>query len=228
VSTAARINHQDRGKHEDVCEDVAPIPFQHAISDPKILHLIANTHAEVQSGAQVLRLIANMREEVHSGCPGGKMYSEALSLALMSYLLARYPKPVHVECSGLTFSDAQAARLQDFIQANLARDIALSELADLTGFSAHYFSFLFKNTFLVAPHRYLLRERIHESQKLLLSGRLSICEVALKLGFSDQSHFTQVFRKVTGITPRRYQRSCWSEAVTRVAATHRIPLDRDG
>jgi AraC-like DNA-binding protein len=42
---------------------------------------------------------------------------------------------------------------------------------------------------------------------------LSICEVALKLGFSDQSHFTHVFRKVTGITPRRYQRSC-REAAT--------------
>jgi AraC family transcriptional regulator len=175
-----------------------------------------------------LRLIANMREEIQSGCPRGKVYSEALSLALTSYLSVRYPKAVHVERSGLTFSDAQAARVQEFIQANLTRDIALSELADVVGLSAHYFSFLFKNTFLVAPYHYLLRERILESQKLLLSGRLSICEVALKLGFSDQSHFTQVFRRVTGVTPRRYQRSCWSKDVATVAATHRRPLDRDG
>ena len=203
-----QTNEQDRSKHEDVRQDdepkveqgtdfelhsdlanIGPIPSQHAISDP-----------------QVLRLLANMHEEVQSGCPGGKTYSEALSLALASYLLARCAKAVHVERSAITFSHAQAARLQDFIQANRTRDIALSELADLVGLSAHYFSFLFKNTFRVAPHHYLLRERIHEGQKLLVSGRLSICEVALALGFSDQSHFTHVFRKVTGITPRRYQR----------------------
>ncbi len=90
--------------------NIGPIP-SHAISDP-----------------QVLRLLANMHEEVQAGCPGGKIYGEALSLALASYLLARYAKAVHVERSGITFSHEQAARLQDFIQANLRRDIALSEL----------------------------------------------------------------------------------------------------
>jgi len=131
MSIEPQTYKQDRSKHEDVRQDdepkveqgtdfelhsdlanIGPIPSQHAISDP-----------------QVLRLVANMYEEVQSGCPGGKIYGEALSLALASYLLARYSKAVHVERSGITFSHAQAARLQDFIQANLTRDIALSELA---------------------------------------------------------------------------------------------------
>ena len=110
--------------------------------------------------------------------------------------------------SGVSFSAAQAARLEEYIRVDLRCDKTLGELADLVGLSPHYFSFLFKNTFGVAPHHYLLSERIHEGQKLLATRRLSVCEVALELGFSDQSHFTQVFRKVTGTTPKRYQRSC--------------------
>lgn len=168
------------------------VTSQYAISDP-----------------QVLRLMGNMYEEIQAGCPAGKIYGEALSLALASYLLGRYSQTGHPEQHpGSTFSSCQASRLRDYIHANLGRDIALGELAELVGLSPHYFSSLFTNTFGAAPHHYLLSERIHEGQKLLAKRSLSICEVALELGFSDQSHLTRVFRKVTGTTPKRYQRSC--------------------
>jgi AraC family transcriptional regulator len=63
----------------------------------------------------------------------------------------------------------------------------------------------FKHTLGLSPHRYVLRERIDEAQRLLAAGRMSISEVAFSLGFSDQSHFSQAFRKATGTTPKRYQ-----------------------
>jgi AraC family transcriptional regulator len=177
-------------------QDITPKNFsvvsQHAIADP-----------------QVLRLLTNMHDEVQAGCPSGKIYGEALSLALANYLLARYSLTGAAKTrAGISFSAPQAARLQDYIRVHLRRDTTLTELADLVGLSPHYFSLLFKNTFGIAPHHYLLGERIHEGQKLLATRRLSVCEVALELGFSDQSHFTQVFRKVTGTTPKRFQRSC--------------------
>jgi len=163
---------------------------QYAISDP-----------------QIVRLVLNMREEIEAGCPAGELYGESLSLALAGYLLGRYSHgEQRQEGLGNTLSASQAQRLRDYIHANLGHDLGLAELANLVGLSPHHFSLLFKRTFGIAPHHYLLLERIDESQKLLAERRLSICEVALKLGFADQSHFTQVFRKMTGTTPKCYQR----------------------
>jgi AraC family transcriptional regulator len=161
------------------------------------------------SDLQVLRLISNMYQEIQAGCPTGKMYGEALSLTLGSYLLGRYSEARHLEQQPeRSLSRRQATLVRDYIDANLASDIALRELAGVVGLSPHYFSSLFKNTFGVAPHHFVLSKRVQEGQKLLGTGSLSISEVAIELGFSDQSHFTQVFRKVTGTTPRRYQRRC--------------------
>jgi AraC family transcriptional regulator len=51
-------------------------------------------------------------------------------------------------------------------------------------------------------------ERINQVKTLLSTKRLSIVEIVDTLGFADQSHLTNVFRKATGVTPRRYQREC--------------------
>jgi AraC family transcriptional regulator len=67
---------------------------------------------------------------------------------------------------------------------------------------------LFKHALGIPPHRYVLQERIREAQRKLAVGRMSISELALNLGFSDQSHFSRAFRKVTGTTPKRYQSTC--------------------
>jgi AraC family transcriptional regulator len=165
---------------------------QYAISDP-----------------HVVSLLLNMRDEIQAGCPTGRLYGEALSLALAAYLFGKYSREtVPVDRYGLALSPAQVKRVCEYIRANLARDIGLDELADQVSLSPHYFSMLFKHSLGVSPHHYVLHERIHEAQRLLAAGRMSICEVAISLGFSDQSHFSQVFRKMTGTTPKRYQSTC--------------------
>jgi AraC family transcriptional regulator len=102
-------------------------------------------------------------------------------------------------------STARAGRICEYIRAHLASDIGVAELAGLVNLSPHYFSMLFKHAFGVPPHQFVLQERITAAQRLLASGRMPICELAINLGFADQSHFSRAFRKVTGMTPRRYR-----------------------
>lgn len=155
---------------------------------------------------QVANLILNMRAEVRDGCPGGHLYAESLSIALATYLLGRYSgRPMRSDGHRPGLSSTQFRRVNDYIEANLARDIGVVELAELIGLSAHYFSSLFKTAFGASPHRYVLRRRIEEAQQLLVCSGMPIAQLALHLGFSDQSHFSETFRKVTGTTPKRYR-----------------------
>ena len=75
------------------------------------------------------------------------------------------------------------------------------------GLSPHHFSLVFKNTFGTTPHHYLLLQRVEKAKRLLASGEQSIGEAALEVGFANQSHFTRMFRRIIGETPREYRQS---------------------
>jgi len=57
----------------------------------------------------------------------------------------------------------------------------------------------------VAPHQYVLQQRIERSKQLLKQNELSIAEIALLCGFKNQSHLTTLFRKFTGMTPKVFR-----------------------
>jgi len=102
-------------------------------------------------------------------------------------------------------SPMQVSRVREYIRVHLASDLGLAEMAGQVNLSPHYFSMLFKHAVGVSPYHYVLQERIREAQRLLAVGGMSISELALNLGFSDQSHFSRAFRRMTGTTPKRYQ-----------------------
>jgi len=161
------------------------------------------------SDPQLGALVDSMRAEVEMGCPAGSLYGESLSLALTAYLSGRYSaKPPSTGVSGLRFSNAQMLRVLDFIHAHLASDFSLVELADLVQLSPRHFSRIFRNTFGATPYRYVMAERLNQAKALLATKRQSIVEIAESLGFANQSHFTDVFRRATGLPPRRFRAQC--------------------
>jgi AraC family transcriptional regulator len=95
-------------------------------------------------------------------------------------------------------------RVCAYIDAHLDSEMEVAELARQVNLSPHHFSMLFKRTIGVSPHQYVLHKRIHAAKRHLAAGGLTLSEVALSLGFCDQSHFSRAFRKITGTTPRQY------------------------
>jgi AraC-like DNA-binding protein len=96
-------------------------------------------------------------------------------------------------------------RIRDALHAGYNRDLTLDNLAAEAGFSKYHAVRSFKRFTGVTPHRYQLHLRVGHA-KTLLRGGAEIVYVAHTLGFYDQSHFTNVFRELTGLTPRQYQR----------------------
>src|SRR5262249_27120158 len=100
---------------------------------------------------------------------------------------------------------ARLNRVIEYIEANLDREVALNALAETAGMSPHYFSELFKQSVHFSPYQYVLRRRIEHARKLLNDPGVTVLEAAVRCGFSDQSQFTKIFRRVMGVTPTGYR-----------------------
>ena len=83
----------------------------------------------------------------------------------------------------------------------------IKKIIALSGYSASYFSHMFSKTFNMSFKSYITKLRINYAKLLLNSSDLPIIDIAIDCGFSSQSHFTQIFKEVTGITPYQYRHS---------------------
>jgi AraC family transcriptional regulator len=155
----------------------------------------------------IVSLINCLRREIASAYPGGRAYGESLAAALVAHLL-REGAGIHSSDgpAGRGLSRPQLRRLDAYIQEHLAEDVSLQTLADLAGVSPFHFLRLFKRTTRRTPHRYLLERRLERARELLRRGSLPLAEVAVEVGFCDQSHLTHHFKRTYGLTPGEFRR----------------------
>ncbi len=92
-----------------------------------------------------------------------------------------------------------------FIQHNFATEITASDIAHVLSLNRTYFSELFKEETGVSPMQFLIKYRMEQASKLLLSTSLSVSNIARQCGFKNPSNFTFQFRQRTGYTPRQYR-----------------------
>jgi AraC-like DNA-binding protein len=98
-------------------------------------------------------------------------------------------------------------RIQNYIEEHLTENIELETLANIAGLSKWHFAREFKQSSGVTPHCYLIERRMEKAQQLLAGTDLPLAQIALKSGFSDQSHFSRRFRMLLGMTPNSFRRS---------------------
>jgi AraC family transcriptional regulator len=101
----------------------------------------------------------------------------------------------------------QERRAKELLAANLEGAVSLADLARECGLSISHFSRAFRQSMGVAPHRWLLTQRVELAKALLLDPRVALSEIALICGFANQSHFTRVFTRQTAVTPGKWRRA---------------------
>jgi AraC-like DNA-binding protein len=152
----------------------------------------------------VRALTAAVCDEIARGAPTGRLYGESVSMALLSYVL-RHVSPAADDGGRRALSDAECRRVRDLVRARLAEDLSVEDLASCLGIGPRHFTRLFRRAFETTPYRYLLGERLAEAARLLERSGLDVAEVALRVGFSSQSHLSTAFRKHFGRPPARYR-----------------------
>jgi len=139
-----------------------------------------------------------------------RMKMDYLSRALCVDLLTQYSiEPITLSgfkpmLEGL--SRRQIVILQDYLESHLGQSIHINDLASLCGVSVTAFSHRFKASTGVTPYQYLMQMCLNKAKKLLAESNMSIAEIAITCGFTDQAHFTNVFGRRTGLPPAQFRK----------------------
>jgi Response regulator containing CheY-like receiver domain and AraC-type DNA-binding domain len=95
--------------------------------------------------------------------------------------------------------------IEEYIKTNYMYEISMHEAARAINYSEPYFCKMFKQQFGQNFTAYLTEYRINMAKKILVLPNISVKEVGSKVGYSDSSYFTRVFRKLVGVTPTEYR-----------------------
>jgi AraC family transcriptional regulator len=145
------------------------------------------------------QLFFALRKEAQNPTFGSQLMVEALTQQLIIHL-ARHYSSHYSERKSLEMVDLTPA--QEYIHAHLDKNLSIQELARVVYLSPYHFSRLFKKQFGLAPHEYIIKQRIERVRVLLQNPKLTLAEIAIQVGFVDHSHLLRHFKRLTGRTPR--------------------------
>jgi AraC-like DNA-binding protein len=160
------------------------------LDDPKLAQGFVAMHRALESG-RVSRLEA-----------------DAALLGWLTLLLRRHGDLSERAVPPLASRDRRMRTVLAYIDAELASDIALADLAAIAGIGRFHLLRSFAKELGMTPHAWIAQRRLVFAKGLLDSGRPA-AEAALAAGFFDQSHFSNRFRRAYGMTPGEYRRGAY-------------------
>jgi AraC family transcriptional regulator len=154
-----------------------------------------------------IRRIADLLSKAPAADAGCGAWVDALAEDFGIHLATRYGRPAEAAAyAGLAPHRLQ--RVLAIIDERLDGPIPVHELAAEVHMSPYHFARMFKQSTGQAPHLYITWQRMDRAKDLLAQTTLPLAEVAKRVGYRTQAHFTGVFHERVGITPRAYRLRC--------------------
>lgn len=159
-----------------------------------------------QSNKQLAQLAHSLESEIESPGFASSMLIEGISRSIMIAVMRFDPQAVLAQADRIHLPSWKLNRVLDYVDANLASDIRLADLASVAGLSIFHFARVFKLAVGLSPYEFVHNRRLERSRVMLTDDSLEIAQLALACGFSSQSHFTAAFTKAVGVSPGKYRR----------------------
>jgi AraC family transcriptional regulator len=132
---------------------------------------------------------------------------QGLAQLIAVHLARNYGETVEESHSGSpSLPGYKVRQITDWITEHVAEDFDLARLAAQVGLSKFHFQRLFKSAMGVSPSRYHINLRMNLARQLLRETKMSVVDVALEVGYANPGHFSQLFRRETGLSPSDYRR----------------------
>lgn len=132
-----------------------------------------------------------------------KLERESRFLKTFTYLIAHYAD-LSLNLRAVKKESRAVKQVREYLEAHYEQDTSLEQLAHLTNLNPSYLVRVFHKSTGLPPHAYQTQVRIRHAKELLLQVK-SISDVALAVGFADQSHLTRHFKRYVGTTPGQYR-----------------------
>ncbi len=143
------------------------------------------------------------QSEMESSYAGGRVFFDSLSTALAACLVARHSSRAR---STVTPKGGMGGRrlrqVLSYIEDNLARDLSLSQIAEVAGVSVSHCKMIFRQDMGVPVHQYIIQRRVERAKVLLHEGKLGVSEIARDTGFAHHSHLATHMRRLLGASPK--------------------------
>jgi AraC family transcriptional regulator len=158
---------------------------------------------------QIRHVAISLLHELNEATVSSRLYADSLATALAMQLVRRYSSLQDVQIGNGGMAPHKLRKAVGMIDQHLAEEeegrVALRSVAKEVGMSYFHFSRAFKQSMGMTPTNYIAERRIESAKRMLQETELPIAEIALRSGFSSQSHFTTSFRRVAGATPRAFR-----------------------
>ncbi len=148
-----------------------------------------------------------LRAAMASGGPGGPLAAESLANLLAVHLIRHVSAPRRLERGrDGVLPRGRLRAVVEYIEEHLDGCPTLAQLAAVVRLNPYHFARQFKAATGLPPHQYVILRRVERAKQLLQAGTgLSLAEVALHAGFSDQSQFSYHFKRLVGVTARQFR-----------------------
>jgi AraC family transcriptional regulator len=145
--------------------------------------------------------------ELRAGGAGGSLLAESFANVLAVHLIRHITGPGRLKAAADgVLPRPKVRRVIEYIMENLENNPTLQQMARVVHLSSYHFARQFKAATGLAPHQFVIARRIERAQNLLRTNdELGLAEVAFRSGFANQSHFCFHFKRITGVTPRRFR-----------------------
>ncbi|WP_207477947.1 AraC family transcriptional regulator [Arenibaculum pallidiluteum] len=186
----------------------------HVVLDPvrggvlaEVLPPLIHVDAGSSEAAAMRWIIDQLVKEVAADLPGAALASEQLAQLLFLHVIRSWL--AGSDRTGLgwigALRDARIAPALRMMHADPGRAWRLDELARAVGMSRTSFALRFKAAAGVAPLAYLLDWRMRLAERSLREGTAPVSQLALSLGYTSESAFSNAFKRRTGLAPRHYR-----------------------